>query len=548
VYGAGFPFSNAIKFTILNRSGNFVDSTGAAVAHPIDMVTHADPLGIIGTAKHGWFHFVPQEGHSIALWHQRVGPTGNSDVLINRFNPNGAAVGVPVAAARTPAILLPRPAGDNSDSVNAVVTPRPVGIGGPADPSGIPHNSTQREYVAVWQYRTDDAQPWEIRFSRLHRDGQVMPNPAAPAPPANNIRVIFPGLTDAGGNVIWPPVIGTATHAMHPQMACTFTDAPWRALALAVPFANAWRQWSPGFGLAWLGQPVAGGNHTLYFTVLDENGNRALLDRTPPAATPTAGITRITRPEVDVADFKLIWNGRIFRLTWTEIENGRIRHVQTAITRQGSLQVYEHPSAALLKATLINGATNINNTTLPNIPVAPITAANRNHGYGWGRVNLRQSLLPSQPVTFHVRDGDAVGQGRTVSYRFSLPPNTTLLRVTLAWNDPQGPLVVNNLNLRVTATATGQIFIGNNWDTTPGNGWRSRVFAAGHVFDTANTTEQVVIASPPSGEYLVEVIGHTVTVNPDYQFPAQPFALVFVGSGPEVRYRQQFPCEDIPYH
>jgi hypothetical protein len=335
---------------------------------------------------------------------------------------------------------------------------------------------------------------------------------------------------------------------MHPQMACTFTDAPWRALALAVPFANAWRQWSPGFGLAWLGQPVAGGNHTLYFTVLDENGNRALLDRTPPAATPTAGITRITRPEVDVADFKLIWNGRIFRLTWTEIENGRIRHVQTAITRQGSLQVYEHPSAALLKATLINGATNINNTTLPNIPVAPITAANRNDGYGWGRVNLRQSLLPSQPVTFHVRDGDAVGQGRTVSYRFSLPPNTTLLRVTLAWNDPQGPLVVNNLNLRVTATATGQIFIGNNWDTTPGNGWRSRVFAAGHVFDTANTTEQVVIASPPSGEYLVEVIGHTVTVNPDYQFPAQPFALVFVGSGPEVRYRQQFPCEDIPYH
>jgi hypothetical protein len=70
----------------------------------------------------------------------------------------------------------------------------------------------------------------------------------------------------------------------------------------------------------------------------------------------------------------------------------------------------------------------------------------------------------------------------------------------------------------------------------------------GHVLDTGNTIEQVVISSPPSGEYLVEVIGHTVAVNPDYQFAAQPFALVFAGSGPEVRYRQQSGCEGIPYH
>lgn len=544
VYGEGFPFSNAIKYTILNRSGAFVDSTGAAVAGPVDLVTHTDPMGMIGTAKHGWFHFVSQEGHSIAVWHQKTGPAGNSDVMINRFNPNGVAVGVPPDPSQAPAMLLPRPAGNHSDSVNAVVAPRPVGIGGPADPSGIPSNSTQREYVAVWQYRADNAQPWEIRFSRLERDGRVKANPAAPAPPASDVRVIFPGLTDAGGNVIWPPVAGTAMHATHPQIVCTFTDAPWKTTAPAGAFANAWRQWSPGFGLAWLGQPVAGGNRTLYFTVLDENGNRVLLDRTPPAAAPMAGIIPLSRPEVDVADFKLIWNGRLFRLTWTEIENGRIRHMQTAVTRQGSLRVHDHPSAALLKAALINGATNIRDTTLPNIPVAPITDANRNDGYGWGRVNLRQSLLPSRPVTFHVRDGDAVGQGRTAGYRFSLPPGTDLLRVTLAWTDPPGPLVINNLNLRVTAAATGRVYIGNSWDTSPGNGWRSRVFAAGDAFDTANTIEQVVISFPPSGEYLVEVIGHTVSVNPDYQFPAQPFALVFVGSGPEVRYRQRNPCEE----
>jgi hypothetical protein len=91
-----------------------------------------------------------------------------------------------------------------------------------------------------------------------------------------------------------------------------------------------------------------------------------------------------------VRDFELIWNGRTFRLTWTEAEGARLRHAQTALTRLGSRVVYDGPSSALLRATLVNGATNIDNTSLPNIPTPPITAANRNHGYGWGRVNLRR--------------------------------------------------------------------------------------------------------------------------------------------------------------
>ena len=135
----------------------------------------------------------------------------------------------------------------------------------------------------------------------------------------------------------------------------------------------------------------------------------------------------------------MIWNVRTFRLTWTETQGGRLRHMQTALTRNGSRAVYDLPSSALLRATLINGATNIDDTPLPNIPAAPITAANRNHGYGWGRVNLRQSLSPTPPVTFHVRDDDAVGSGRRAQYRFYLPPATRLLRVTLAWTDPPVP-------------------------------------------------------------------------------------------------------------
>jgi hypothetical protein len=41
-----------------------------------------------------------------------------------------------------------------------------------------------------------------------------------------------------------------------------------------------------------------------------------------------------------------------------------------------------------------------------------------NDGYGWGRINLRQSLSPLPPVTFHVRDDGSVAAGRTVRYEF----------------------------------------------------------------------------------------------------------------------------------
>jgi hypothetical protein len=61
----------------------------------------------------------------------------------------------------------------------------------------------------------------------------------------------------------------------------------------------------------------------------------------------------------------------------------------------------------------------------------------------WGR-------RPAPPVTFHGRDDASVANGRAVRYEFRLPPNTQLLRVTLAWNDPPGRNLVNNLNLRVT--------------------------------------------------------------------------------------------------
>jgi hypothetical protein len=193
-------------------------------------------------------------------------------------------------------------------------------------------------------------------------------------------------------------------------------------------------------------------------------------------------------------------------------------------------------------ATLINGATNIGYTALPNLPTPPITPANRNHGYGWGRVNLRQSLAPTPPVTFHARDDNALGPGQRARYRFYLPPRTGLLRATLVWTDPPttGAKITNKLNLRIVPpgkSATGAEYRGNVWQTSPGMAHLSRLVPHGDgSWDSAHNVEQVVVHKPESGVYEVEIIARSFGDNTFNQFNAQPYALVFVGSGPEVRF------------
>jgi hypothetical protein len=508
VYGTGFVLASAIRYAVLDTNGHFINLTAAPVAGPIDLATIASP-GQIGTARHGWFHYIHGEGRSTAVWHERLNPGSAWEVRIRQFNPNGGplVVGAPIP-------LLARVAGDTWEALNANLTSRQQAITGP----GVGFY----EYAVVWQHRPATGQPYEIHFSRLDRNGN-------PVVATHNVPVVFPAMTGADGvTVIWPPVAGVATHAMAPQIICTHTNEDVNPPpAVNAPVANVWSQWAPGYGLAWIGQPVAGGHRTLYFTVLDENGARLQLERPAPQGRVVAEITRISDDGADVKDFHLMWNGRTFRLTWTEVRGGRLHHLQTGLTRHGSRNVYYQPSAALLKATLISGATNISSTALPNLPVPP----NINDGYGWGRMNVRQSLSPPPPVTMQVRDDAAVGNGRSVAYRFQLQPRTVLLRVTLAWTDPPGPNVVNQLNLQVTATASGLVYHGNQWDVAGGN---PHLSVAGAVaFDANQTVEQVVLANPPAGEYVVEVFGQTVTATVDNAFPVQSFALTFVGSGQE---------------
>jgi hypothetical protein len=60
------------------------------------------------------------------------------------------------------------------------------------------------------------------------------------------------------------------------------------------------------------------------------------------------------------------------------------------------------------------------------------------------------------------------------------------------------------------------------------------VAAASALAPVVDNVAQVVVRVPAAGTWRVQVRGGVFTVAPEFQFPAQGIALVFMGSGREV--------------
>lgn len=173
------------------------------------------------------------------------------------------------------------------------------------------------------------------------------------------------------------------------------------------------------------------------------------------------------------------------------------------------------PSGALLKATLINGATDIMGQYTPDE-----TGSIPNGHEGWGRVDLTNSIFPASPRILNYEDvtaGFPTGAvGISDVYTYSVAAGEPL-RITLAWTDfPANPaagnILVNNLDLRVTAPDGTTVYRGNVF----ANGQSD----VGGVFDTLNNVENVYIDNPQDGDYTIEVISTNIPEGP------QPYALV----------------------
>ena len=185
-----------------------------------------------------------------------------------------------------------------------------------------------------------------------------------------------------------------------------------------------------------------------------------------------------------------------------------------ALVRQYYVDFLGHtsPSAALVKATLINGAQNLAPGQYGGGGTQEIPSASPNNVSGFGRVNLSNALGLNANESLRFWDHTAgLNVGDTLTYTLAIIESGgpgEQFSAALCWTDWPGLVfagkeLINDLDLEV---------IGPGDTRYRGNG--------GATADRTNNTERVVIDQPPAGSYQIVVRAHNIPLH------AQPFALV----------------------
>ncbi len=174
------------------------------------------------------------------------------------------------------------------------------------------------------------------------------------------------------------------------------------------------------------------------------------------------------------------------------------------------------PSAALLRASLVNSGQNMTGTT-----VMPANCQ------GWGRVLLDNTLYFSAAAEtrklFAIEDAGFPPGSSNDGFVFPVTVNSSgvPLKVTLAWTDfPSTPAANPHLNNDLDLIVSGPS------GTFRGNVFAGGVSTTGGNADRRNTLEQVLLAAPVAGTYSITVRSFNVPNGP------QPFALVATGDFP----------------
>jgi len=162
----------------------------------------------------------------------------------------------------------------------------------------------------------------------------------------------------------------------------------------------------------------------------------------------------------------------------------------------------DKPSAALLKALVINGAHDLAGQYLPSeadsIP---------NNSEGFGRLDLQAVVGPyaaGEDLKFW-DEASALDTNQKSEQTVNVPVGAKTLKATLVWTDPPGEGLQSDLDLLVKIGA----------EERHGN-----VPASSNDFDRTNNVEQVLWDHVPTGTATVTVCCHKVTL------AAQSFALV----------------------
>lgn len=153
-----------------------------------------------------------------------------------------------------------------------------------------------------------------------------------------------------------------------------------------------------------------------------------------------------------------------------------------------------NPRSDLMKAILVNGATDIGN-------------AGPDYRFGFGFLNLNHSLQMLDSTRYIT---NAITTGVTQSFSINVPANTAQVKVMLYWHDTAASPIaahqlINDLDLVVvdgSFTSHRPLVL----DTTLANINNDAKEKEDHV----NNCEQVTINYPASGSYIVSVKGYNV--------------------------------------
>ncbi|MCL5105372.1 MAG: S8 family serine peptidase [Armatimonadetes bacterium] len=173
-----------------------------------------------------------------------------------------------------------------------------------------------------------------------------------------------------------------------------------------------------------------------------------------------------------------------------------------------------NPSAALVKATMINGAVDITPGQYGYGQFQEVFPA-PDSSQGWGRMNVKQSLAPDPPIVNEFTDSPVgLSTGGYRDFQYTVVDASTPFKATLAWTDYPGAVhaaneLVNDLDLAITAPS-------------------GTVYPTITKRDHVNNVEQVKIANPEVGTYTVRVSGYNVPMGP------QDYALAVSGGMPNT--------------
>ena len=158
-----------------------------------------------------------------------------------------------------------------------------------------------------------------------------------------------------------------------------------------------------------------------------------------------------------------------------------------------------YPSAALVKALLINGAIELP-AAPPSTSLRP--AATPNSDSGWGRVNLAISTQPCSK-TFGYDEVYKFEDDQVLECTVDVQEAHRTLKVTLVWSDHPGHVLINDLDLCIIAADRSE---------------RHGNMGTSQNFDRCNNVEQVRWVDIPKGKATIRIIGHRVETE------NQPFA------------------------